>query len=689
MYGLISKTLYQNKSMRRAIPLLVLAYFSIISNVTANDSHALTLFDYWICQVDSIPFADAGSITITCSEIDTFTLDGSNSSIGPEFEYLWTNFDGDTISTEIVTMVLGLNGYTLTVTNILTGETASDNVRFIESRDSPSIMTSSMDFVSCLKDTVILKVEVESFGEEVSILWTGPSIVSDPSLAEIAVDQAGLYSVIVTKLNNACSVSESLFVSNDFDQPNFSIDQIGSITCVDSTVILDAIFDNSLNLSFLWEGSNGSISDSTSVEVGEGFYTLTVTNLENGCASSSSFFVDSSTDFIVLSTRETICGSETFIDPSTLLESFPFSGLDLADGFWEEQDGLIIDSFPIAQVTLEGDYKFILNDSIGCTALEITYMVEFIPGITANAGPDQIFNCTENELVLVGTASSPSSNLSFNWFTEDGFFLSGVTNDSVLVGSSGSYRLLTSDLNTGCSSLDTLVVFDDPNAPIVDIAVSNISCFGANDGMIDFEVSGGVPPYVVTSSSPSQTDLSAGPYSIQAIDAIGCMIESTIEITEPRDLTVAINISKGGNLLAEVIGGTPEYTFLWNTDVDSALIVNPIQNTEYFVTIVDANGCRAEDSFFYQVNTTSNLGIDDFDVFPNPTDDYVIVQLDNIADYLVEMSIVDLHERALPLSYKVISPDQVVVELKHFNPGIYLVKIVINKKANYFKIVKL
>ena len=125
---------------------------SIFSVAHTLDSEAHSKYDK--VDLELTPVADAGSITLTCILADTIILDGSNSSIGPEFEYLWTNSNGDTISTEIIATVFEMDAYVLTVTNTLTGETASDIVDFLEARDIAIMSLFSEGPLTCSADTI-------------------------------------------------------------------------------------------------------------------------------------------------------------------------------------------------------------------------------------------------------------------------------------------------------------------------------------------------------------------------------------------------------------------------------------------------------------------------------------------------------------------------------------------------------
>jgi len=137
-------------------------------------------------------------------------------------------------------------------------------------------------------------------------------------------------------------------------------------------------------------------------------------------------------------------------------------------------------------------------------------------------------------------------------------------------------------------------------------SVKNISCKSANDGEATVIVTGGTPPYsYLWNSNPVQTSqtvtgLDKGNYTVTVTDANGCIATANVTINEPKKLNVNIAPpshvtcydGSDGDAVANATGGTPPFSFLWNT--------NPPQTTDtatglsagtYTVTVTDFNGC--------------------------------------------------------------------------------------------------
>jgi len=127
-------------------------------------------------------------------------------------------------------------------------------------------------------------------------------------------------------------------------------------------------------------------------------------------------------------------------------------------------------------------------------------------------------------------------------------------------------------------------------------------CFGTPTGSIDLSVAGGVPGYTYSWSngqtSQDLTGVVGGQYTVTVQDANGCLYADTVLVNQPLSaltLTQATtNISCNGlsdgyiNLI--VNGGTPGYTYLWNTGAITQDLSN-VPAGSYDVAVTDANGC--------------------------------------------------------------------------------------------------
>ena len=153
----------------------------------------------------------------------------------------------------------------------------------------------------------------------------------------------------------------------------------------------------------------------------------------------------------------------------------------------------------------------------------------------------------------------------------------------------------------------------------------NISCAGANNGLLEAEVQGGCEPYsyVWSTGDTAVSSLdSRGPgfYSVTVTDGLGTVLTDTITLTQPQLLTAFIvgdtAVCEGDSTaaLSLVVSGGHDcapYIYDWNTgDTTDALMGLP--SGGYAVTVTDTNGCAFSDSVFVSERALPvvNLGND-------------------------------------------------------------------------------
>lgn len=173
----------------------------------------------------------------------------------------------------------------------------------------------------------------------------------------------------------------------------------------------------------------------------------------------------------------------------------------------------------------------------------------------------------------------------------------------------GKYTAFVQDQN-GCT--DSLIFsLNQPPALLIDtVFVSNVNCFGYENGSLTAFASGGTPPYFyAVNESNFDTifqfeNLSAGFYELKIEDQNQCQLSENVEIDEPSALYIDIEThnssyynSDNGSISYNVGGGTPEYSVRWTNS--SGLVVNALDNLpfgEYFVSVTDSRGCTLNDS---------------------------------------------------------------------------------------------
>lgn len=179
------------------------------------------------------------------------------------------------------------------------------------------------------------------------------------------------------------------------------------------------------------------------------------------------------------------------------------------------------------------------------------------------------------------------------------------TNLSYVTGvSSGSYILTLTDFNN-VQFVDTVEI-SQPQPFLFSHNSVTPSCNSFNNGSIDLSLSGGTAPYryhwydsqfALAGLTEDLNNISAGQYTVEIIDTIGCISNYSVVIDQPQVLNLSITGSNiqctggsNGNLSTTVSGGTSPYTYHWSNG-QSTPNINSIPVGEYSVTVSDANGC--------------------------------------------------------------------------------------------------
>ena len=232
---------------------------------------------------------------ITCAQV-TATLDGTGSSTGTNYSYLWTRISGTGnfigAVNGITATVDGPGVFRLTVTNTVTGCVNSQNTTVTEDVTPPSPVASNDGPFTCLQTSV--QVTVTANPGSLAYSWTGPSGFS-ASTQSANVTVPGTYTVTVTNPFNGCSASASTTVTEDKRVPENVTATGGTITCVNPTVGITAS-TTTAGVSYSWSGpggfSQGGQNQTVSVA---GNYIVTVRRNDNGCTATATAVVSQNT----------------------------------------------------------------------------------------------------------------------------------------------------------------------------------------------------------------------------------------------------------------------------------------------------------------------------------------------------------------------------------------------------------
>ncbi len=191
---------------------------------------------------------------------------------------------------------------------------------------------------------------------------------------------------------------------------------------------------------------------------------------------------------------------------------------------------------------------------------------------------------------------------------------------------SGSYVVTVKDANN-CTKQTTVNINNNGNYFINTISIVQPLCYNANNGNVTITVSGGVAPYQYAinagafGTTNTFTGLSAGTYTLHAIDNSGCSKDSIITINQPvqvgfssivKNMPLCFGTSTG-SILVTGNGGTAPYQYaIGGGAYGIASTFSGLVTGTYTLHVKDINGCIKDT--IVTIGTPNPLGVNNITI---------------------------------------------------------------------------
>lgn len=430
---------------------------------------------------------------------------------------------------------------------------------------------------------------------------SGPFTVTSPIAGQLPLPglDAGTYTASVQDANS-CSSNASVTLTAPANCCTHTVSAVlVQPTCgqADGSITLTAS-NGSGNYSYAWGGGQNT---SFITGIPSGSYTVTITdNAFANCAIDTLFPLNDNSTLVLTLTgpiNPSCAGDDGQITVNLSGGSAPYSAeIDTTGGTPVPVPfipGPINQSFtglPPGAVTVT------VTDAVGCQAVaSVTLATPICCTIQADAvvTPPSCGLSNASVTVNITTAGVQPYTYSFN----GGAYQAQNTFGNL---APGNYTVIAKDLND-CADTVLVTVPTSANSLQINIVTTDVSCFGAADGVVTANVAGGSTPYLYQwsggTNDSTQTGLIPGTYTVTVADASNCTGSATAFITEPPLLTIDLGndttACEGTPINLSAPAGFTGY--LWSGGETTQTILPTVAGT-YAVTVTDANNCTATDA---------------------------------------------------------------------------------------------
>ena len=566
------------------------------ASITVSPNNTTT---YTVTAYKGICPSHPASVTVTVNASPNLSITGNVNICEGKYTTLTasgaTSYNWSTGATSAQVIVFPTSDSVFTVIGYNTN--CSDTLsQLVTVGENPNISITGNTSI-CLGQTTTLTASSNNGGD--SFAWSSSDNTASTTVSPTT--NPTTYWVTVTNTSTTCYDSASVDVTvNPLPSINFSGD---TALCMGESTTITANGGDT----YLW--NTGSSYDTINVTpLVNTQYIVTVTNSTTSC---------DNTDTIDVYVHP--LPTATAFGDTTICENLP-APLNATGGStytWSPAGSLNNANIanPIATPSSTTTYYVTVTSIYNCSNTDsVVVNINQAPQFTLSSDSTSCFGDSNGSASLT---ISQNQNYSYLWNTNDTTTtISGLT--------AGTYSVTVTD-TIGCYSIDSINVYQ-PYLLSDSAIVSNVSCYGYNDGKIMLSVYGGTTPYNFMWSNNEHlqyiNNLSPGYYNVTITDANGCNITNhNISITEPSKIILSTYYSDilcygdtNSTININADGGTGDFTYYLN----NTLSTNPITNIgagTYYIEVKDSNNCSQIDTVI--ISQPSKITISDSIYYQN------------------------------------------------------------------------
>ncbi|MBR9855891.1 MAG: T9SS type A sorting domain-containing protein [Algicola sp.] len=237
----------------------------------------------------------------------------------------------------------------------------------------------------------------------------------------------------------------------------------------------------------------------------------------------------------------------------------------------------------------------------------------------------------------------------------------------------GTYFVYVMDFY-GCEVSATVTIDQPEELTVSVIDIVSPTCFESEDGSLEVEILGGIPPYTylwnVDEASLSLNNIGQGAYNLEVMDATGCTVSKEIILEAPFPTQVDLGenrtLCNGQEHTSDITINDPNAEYQWTSDNGFSTNSPKVTLSKpgiYTATVTNSLGCSGSDTIEI---TTTQIDIDSQFLITSQAfagEDVVLVNTSN--------PIGTNEEWFFPVGMKVIEQKKGTVIVRFEEPGAY------------------
>ena len=349
-----------------------------------------------------------------------------------------------------------------------------------------------------------------------------------------------------------------------------------------------------------------------------------------------------------------------------------------------------------------GSYTVTITDANSCTQSKSVTLTQPLSLISNLTSTEPLCKNGANGTISL-TVTGGVNPYSYSWNN-------GSTNSMLFNLLAGNYTVTVTDA-TNCTTESTVNLNDPLNGINYTFTKQDVDCYGNATGYIILTAMGGNAPYSYkwnnSKTSSGIANLKSGTYNFTITDAMNCPVNDSIEISQPDEIIVDFAASDSEIIIQDSIlfsnfstGGT---IYQWYFgDGDGSTVFSPEKTYNvvglYSVTLTVMNNTGCSNSLVKKdyikvqpliITSIDNNNIIESKIYPNPSNDFIFIDLPESFSNNIEFTILDKLGRtnAFKPTLTGINGKHLKINISDLSSGDYILRIRLNDKNYYYHFV--